>query len=523
MSEALQQYLEAIKKATKTPGIYAYRGHKKDHYKLRSSAVRRLIEQYGERVLEKSDFPHLYLNYHKERLLQPARARQVNSSTPESDMQLLAKLQHLGAATGLLDFSWSPLVALWMACQDTVHNGRVYIVNTAITSDVARMADDPSTQTVEATFIRSASAPRLWYWEPPASGEAQARILMQRSVFIIGRPLIPDSAAHLVQAIPVDKKDKEDLVEDLKLLDTTESSLFRDIPGLAQTECVRTPIHRWRNPQHSLLQGNRFHQERKFRDAIEAYTDSIGRAPDVCEPYFLRGNSRAAVHAHQEAIEDYDDAIKRLSLPYLHSKRETARVGTGFVSQIYFNRGNSNAALEDHTAAVGDYCQALRVDPQGGIQRFSGVYFNRGNSKFCLRQFEAAIQDYNTAIGLGLVHAHFNKANALTIEGRFAEAKQCYLSIGGNVDYREFVDNNLANIGRVLAVLGGQGSARVEEIEGKTSIHGIVVQVPGALEEEWRVPVFVGNVGNTGNFGGEMLAGGEGGAGKPMFTVRAVR
>ena len=167
MSEALQQYLEAIKKATKTPGIYAYRGHKKDHYKLRSSAVRRLIEQYGERVLEKSDFPHLYLNYHKERLLQPARARQVNSSTPESDMQLLAKLQHLGAATGLLDFSWSPLVALWMACQDTAHNGRVYLVNTAITSDVARMADDPSTQTVEATFIRSASAPRLWYWEPP--------------------------------------------------------------------------------------------------------------------------------------------------------------------------------------------------------------------------------------------------------------------------------------------------------------------------------------------------------------------
>ena len=518
MSLALQKYLEAIKQATKAPGIYAYRGHKKDHYKLRSSATRRLTEQYGEKVLRKSDFPRLYVNYHKERLLQPARARQANSGPLESDLQLLAKLQHLGAATGLLDFSWSPLVALWMACQDTEHSGRVFIVNTAITLGVARMPDDPRAQTADAVFNRAENAPPLWYWEPSASGEAQSRILMQRSVFIMGRPLVPENTTRLVRAVPVDKSDKEELAEDLRILDITESSLFRDIPGLAQAECVRTPIHTWTNPQHSLLQGNRFHQERKFGDAIEAYTDCIGQALDVCEPYFLRGNSRASLGSHQEAVQDYDRAIKNKDRPYLHSRGSSPKVDTGLLSRILFNRGNSKAALEQHSAAVDDYNSALESDPKGSIQSFSGVCFNRGNSKFALRQFEASIQDYDDAIALGLIHAYFNKGNTLVIEGRFGEAEQCYVAIGDDVDYRDHVYNNLANVGRLIAVLGEQSTTHLEDIGG-SAIRGITVQKPSAFEPEWGGVVFVGNAGNTGNFGGETLQGGEGEAGRPMFAV----
>ena len=49
-----------------------------------------------------------------------------------SDLELLAELQHFGAATCLIDFSRSALVALWFACQTRISggeaNGKVYAV-----------------------------------------------------------------------------------------------------------------------------------------------------------------------------------------------------------------------------------------------------------------------------------------------------------------------------------------------------------------------------------------------------------
>ena len=48
-----------------------------------------------------------------------------------SDLEILAELQHFGAATCLIDFSRSALVALWFACQQSSRgaaNGKVYAV-----------------------------------------------------------------------------------------------------------------------------------------------------------------------------------------------------------------------------------------------------------------------------------------------------------------------------------------------------------------------------------------------------------
>ena len=41
-----------------------------------------------------------------------------------SDLEILAELQHFGAATCLIDFSRSALVALWFACQTGFKRGR---------------------------------------------------------------------------------------------------------------------------------------------------------------------------------------------------------------------------------------------------------------------------------------------------------------------------------------------------------------------------------------------------------------
>ena len=40
------------------------------------------------------------------------------------DLELLADLQHYGAATCLIDFTQSPLTALWFACKDEDNLGK---------------------------------------------------------------------------------------------------------------------------------------------------------------------------------------------------------------------------------------------------------------------------------------------------------------------------------------------------------------------------------------------------------------
>lgn len=46
-----------------------------------------------------------------------------------SELEVLTQLQHLGAATGLIDFTTEALVALWFACsEDLEEDGAVYIL-----------------------------------------------------------------------------------------------------------------------------------------------------------------------------------------------------------------------------------------------------------------------------------------------------------------------------------------------------------------------------------------------------------
>ena len=129
MTGTIEKYLSQIMEVTHVPGIYAYRGQQDLCWPLHSAATRRLIERYGKDLLEDPEFPQLYINYHQETLIEPARTRGFGTDSGRrlSDLELLAKLQHFGAATGLLDFTWSPLVALWFACEDTKYDGKLLI------------------------------------------------------------------------------------------------------------------------------------------------------------------------------------------------------------------------------------------------------------------------------------------------------------------------------------------------------------------------------------------------------------
>ena len=400
MASVLEKYLQQTRDATSKPGIYAYRGQSKGEWPLHSAATRRLTKSLGDSSLNAPEFPTVYIDYHRETLVDPARTRGfgVDAGRDISDLQLLATLQHFGAATGLLDFTWSPLIALWFACRESDSDGKLFVVNTNDPINVAKLPSDPERWTIDAVFSRAANAPGVLYWEPMWSGDAVPRILRQRGVFIIGRPLLP---AHdqIIREIEISEKDKPSLLAELTLLDISESSLFPDIYGFSSSEGATAAISVGTS-QFYLIQGNQHFQAGDYREAIDAYDSCIGISPDVGELYFLRGNAKSEAKRYRQAADDYMQAIAHRKRPVLGlGHTENSAIFASLVFMAYSNRGNALAELSDYEGALSSYSAAIEMDEQSVLSRDQAL-FNRGNTYLDLCQFGEAIKDYNEALTL---------------------------------------------------------------------------------------------------------------------------
>ena len=377
----LDSYLSKISDTTYKIGVghYAFRGQSNTNWPIHSGATRRLRKQLGEGVHLRPEFPNLYLDYHQSTLIAPARTQGlgVEAGREISDLQLLAKLQHLGAATGLLDFSWDPLVALWFACRDLEEDGRVYVINTSDPIQVAMISSDESGQRVTTLFLPNGELPMIAWWEPTASGDAMARILRQRSVFVIGKPTVPEDSNMLGEVI-IAKKDKEDLIRELGLLDVSRRSLFLDAHGFAQTNSVTDVVSLSQDDYR--IAGNRYYQRGEYQYAIDAYSRFLELNRFDYTIYFLRGNSNAELRNHGVATENYDKAISAMT--------EFPR-GIVLGHMIYFNRANSKVELGRYAEAVDDYLQAIGLAPDP-----VGYYFNLANTYADMLSFEEAISVY---------------------------------------------------------------------------------------------------------------------------------
>ena len=241
----LEGYLSKISDTTKKLGVraYAFRGQGNALWPLHSAATRRLRRHRGEGIQNSPEFPSLYLDYHNSTLIAPARTQGlgVELGRELSDLQLLAKLQHLRAATGLLDFSWNPLVGLWFACEEPDAEGNLFVINLNDPIQVAMVSKDDVEQQASRLFLPEEGSPSMAYWEPTASGDASARILRQRSVFVIGRPKMPEDSSIIAEII-IAQEDKDELIRELGLLDVSHRSLFLDAHGFAETNRVAYPI-----------------------------------------------------------------------------------------------------------------------------------------------------------------------------------------------------------------------------------------------------------------------------------------
>ena len=499
----LDGYLSKISDTTNKIGVgtYAFRGQGNTHWPLHSGATRRLRKHLVEGIQFRPDFPNLYLDYHQSTLIAPARTQGlgVESGREISDLQLLAKLQHLGAATGLLDFSWDPLVGLWFACRDLQGDGKLYVINTNDPIQVAMISTDESGQRVTTLFLPDGDSRTIAWWEPTASGDAMARILRQRSVFVIGKPVVPEDSSILGE-ITIAEKDKKDLIRELGLLDVSRRSLFLDAHGFAQANSVADVVSLSQDDYR--IAGNRYYQRGEYQYAIDAYGRFLELNPYPYTIYFLRANANAELRNHVDAIEDYDKAISTM-----------AKFLQGIVldHMIYFNRANSKVELGRYTEAVEDYLRAIELAP-GPVD----YHFNLANTYADILCFEEAISAYEQVESTNW-HAIFNKGNALMCLGRFSEAHECYLQAAAQAPNNETVQQNLWTSSRLLNLLAG--------IEFTHPLDASRMHLQICVAEKESVPelhqytyIIAGRVGNVGN-SGYMHSGGQGFTGKGPITI----
>ena len=494
-----EEVVQAVVKLSKGMSRPVYRGQAKASWQLHSGAFRRLQSAHGENFPEdESERRKIVDRYHEEQLIMPMK---VIDGATLSDLQRLSVLQHQGAATGLLDFTEHPLVALWFACAKLpAIDGKVFVldIGNPQVAQNARLMKNPFSSDQDVV-----------YYEPDRS--QGARVIAQQSVFVICN-------SHLLgrysKPVIVPRQLKEGLSDYLQTLGLSERMLFGDIPGLATANSAHKKLQLTDplSPEQYQDRGNRAYQAGRFDDALAAYESYARALPDVAQPNCFKGDALAALGRFDEANLAYTSAIENLDRPiYLGEQVIVSQKLANMMSRaLYYNRGNVHAATGDHQRAVADFDMAL----QHGIRPKVGVLYNRGNSKFALGMFEEAHEDFKAAWleqeGSGAALA---MGNCKVMMGAFKEALQQYMD-GGAVEPENSAAHcrkNAEQIQKLLQTLNGNKyQVRRERLTVLVETEGAAGQFP-----------FAGNRGNTGNIPSGMVTapGGKGYEGAAGFAV----
>ena len=227
--ETLSKFIEWA--AQFNDGQYLFRGVSDQSYEIQASAYRRLPE-------EEIDNPARLLRINK-RLIEEAKTQGHDQKNGQrlSDLELLAELQHHGAATCLIDFSRNALTALWFACQqdsaEKETNGKVFAVPDIVS--LKEVTPDLIAERIDYFFKPDGQGQYpLYKWKPKLQNN---RIIAQHSVFVFGGDQIRAETECVIIL-----NSKEAILKSLaEISDITEASIFPDFDGFARLHAHNKP------------------------------------------------------------------------------------------------------------------------------------------------------------------------------------------------------------------------------------------------------------------------------------------
>lgn len=224
----VESWGQFVELATAPPYLnWAFRGQADAQWSL-TSTLSRYLKSYVD--------PGLWEEREKRivRVFQ-RKAHHFLSHLPDKDdhFRWLALMQHHGAPTRLLDFTWSAYVAAFFAMERSKAESAVWALNPAETRFVTEHFDE---------YMKSSDESSLWIGEPY---EMNKRLIAQSGTFVISKSLKKPieriveerkrSGDTLVKfVLPRDLVRQEGL-RALFSMNLTNATLFPDLDGLARS------------------------------------------------------------------------------------------------------------------------------------------------------------------------------------------------------------------------------------------------------------------------------------------------
>ena len=361
-------------------GHYVFRGVPNKAYKIQASAYRRPVK--SEMNFEK------FLNINKD-LIRAARQRGYDRKDGRewSDLEILVELQHYGAATCLIDFSYSAQIALWFACQhfqkkdesgesqniNKPPHGKVSVMQmkrskfTEITPDFMKKGAE---KTIDY-FLKEPKGSPLYYLKPIFQNN---RIISQQSVLLFGNYELEADDECIIE-----EGSKNKILTELERTSGyTEDRLFPDFEGFAWVNRKEAP---YTEPTYSALIdfGESAIEKEEYEEALEYSSRAIQKDPNRIQAYNLRGRAYTSLERYDQALEDFTEAEN-----IYPDDAET-----------YFNRGYLYQQQGRYSDAINDYDTAIRKN-----KNYGEAYYRRGQSKYDLDQVEESLTDFGEAIHL---------------------------------------------------------------------------------------------------------------------------
>ena len=387
------EYLQEVSKikAEWPNSTLVFRGQENEEWLLESSAERRLKANLPS---QEGITDQLFIEYHED-LLEKCKLKNYDQRERKQldDLELLADLQHHGAATCLIDFTRNALVALWFACRRSDADGKVFVVNI---TDQRTFLEITHTDIQEAKSISdilefktretdedqsaehptpeiSGASPNFWYWTPAHLNE---RIPAQHSLFLFGLPCSGELSA---EEIIIESASKEQIQKELEALhDICEESLFPDFVGFAYIQRADAP-YLTPDAEQYFHSGIKALQRGHSSEAIQDLTKAIELNPNDAEAYAVRGASYISQDKHDQAIQDLTKAIE-LKPDY---------------AEAYDIRGHAYLRQEEHDRVIQDLTKAIELKP-----KLAGAYYFRSLAYYSKSEYDCAIQDLTKAIEL---------------------------------------------------------------------------------------------------------------------------
>lgn len=277
-----------------------YRGLGDATWKVEESAAYRRVESS-----QKDDVSDLAVQEYVERLLNEASSAGFRDTEGKklSDLELLAKLQHHGAATCLIDFTANALIALWFASREKPYKpGKVVAMETGNPEHFSIIGYQDLLDKRIGEFLEEN---KLWKYKP---SNLDSRFIAQQSVFVFGQWIIQKKFYEVI----IDGTSKREIRAELKKnFAITEEYLFGDFTGFALSNAHDKILgHNFNTAKDYLEMGIKLQQQKDYQGAIANYDKALELNPKYIQAYYNRGGTKINLEDYQGAIKDFNEVLE---------------------------------------------------------------------------------------------------------------------------------------------------------------------------------------------------------------------